>query len=177
LQKIFKENPNKYKCAACQKTPVTEGVSMSSQSVIDTTWMNHLFPCFPVCDSEKCYLIATKCAEKMLNTLTSITGEERFSAPEALTQCFNCHLMNFGGESKRLDCSRCNTACYCSAECQKSHWPIHKKACKLVTCQHCEKLETTKLFSRCAGCQQVFYCERDCQRADWPKHKKNCKKK
>jgi hypothetical protein len=176
LQKIFQENPNKYKCTTCQKTPVTF-VSMVRQGVIDATWRLHLYPCFPVCQSDKCHLIATKCAEKMLSTLASVSGEEVVSLSSIQTMCANCYQYNFGGESKRLDCSRCNTACYCSAECQKAHWPIHKKACKLITCQRCEKLETTKLFSMCARCQQVFYCGRDCQVDDWPNHKKDCKKK
>jgi hypothetical protein len=137
----------------------------------------HSFPCFPVCNSGKCHLIAAKCLEKMVKTVDSVTGEAVFSFSRAPTMCANCHRMNFGGESKRLDCSRCNTASYCNTECQKAHWPIHKKACSIITCQRCEKLETTKWFSKCARCEQVFYCGRDCQLADWPKHKKDCKKK
>jgi hypothetical protein len=176
FQKILRENPNKYKCVTCQKTPVTS-VRLLRQRADDTTWRFHLFPCFPLCDSDKCKLIATKCMEKMLSTLDSVTGEENFSVPGAATQCANCSQLNFGGQSKRLDCSRCNTASYCNTECQKAHWPIHKKACKLITCHRCEKLETTKWFSKCARCQQVFYCGRDCQLADWPNHKKDCKKK
>jgi hypothetical protein len=171
MQKIFRENPDKYKCVTCEKTPVT-GVRMLRRRGYDTTWRLHSFPCLPVCDSDKCQLIATKCMEKMSKIVDSVTGEENYSMSKASTQCNNCHRMNFGGESERLDCSRCNTACYCSAECQKSHWPIHKKSCKLITCQRCEKLETTKWFSKCARCQQVFYCGRDCQLTDWPNHKK-----
>jgi hypothetical protein len=179
LKKILQENPNKYKCVTCRKTyPVTRDVAMTRESVNPSTWRLHLFPCFLVCESAKCKLIATKCAEKMLSILASVAGDNNYySSSEAVTTCANCQEFNFGGESERLDCSRCNTACYCNAECQKAHWPEHKKACKLVTCHHCEKLETTKLFSKCARCQQVFYCGRDCQVADWPNHKKDCKKK
>jgi hypothetical protein len=176
LQKILRENPNKYKCVTCQKTPVTS-VAMLRKAVNATTWRLHLYPCFPVCDSEKCNLIATKCMEKMVSTVASVMGKEVFSISKASTHCHNCHRMNFGGESERLDCSRCNTASYCNTECQKAHWPIHKKACKIITCQRCEKLETTKWFSKCARCQQVFYCGRDCQKDDWPNHKSNCEKK
>jgi hypothetical protein len=177
MQKIFRENPNKYKCATCEKTPVTS-VMVVRKDADDTTWRLHSFPCLPVCDSDKCHLIASKCMEKMVKTVDSVLGEEFVSITEAATQCSNCSRLNFGGESERfLECSRCNTACYCSAECQKSHWSEHKKACKLVTCQRCEKLETTKWFSKCARCQQVCYCGRDCQLADWPNHKKDCKKK
>jgi hypothetical protein len=179
FQKILQENPNKYKCTTCEKTPVTRKVSVTRSVVNATTLRLQSYPCFPVCDSDQCKLTAAKCTEKMLSTLASVKGEGVFPISDtAATQCSNCHGMNFRGESKRfLECSRCNTACYCSAECQKTHWPIHKKACKLVTCQHCEKLETTKWFSKCARCQQVFYCGRDCQLADWPNHKKDCKTK
>ena len=30
-----------------------------------------------------------------------------------------------------LFCSRCRVTPYCSVECQKESWPMHKKACKL----------------------------------------------
>jgi hypothetical protein len=177
LEKILQKNPKKYKCVTCQKAPATRSVSMICRAVNNTTWSLHVFPSFPVCDSTKCSLIASKCAEKMLSTLASVTGQEKISPSEVVTQCNNCERLNYGGESERLNCSRCNIACYCNVECQKAHWPKHKKACKLVTCQHCEKLETTKLFSMCARCQQVFYCGRDCQLNDWRNHKKDCKKK
>jgi hypothetical protein len=75
LQQIFQENPNKYKCATCQKTPATRDASMLRQGVNDTIWRLHSFPCFPVCDSAKCYLIATNCMEKIVKTLDSVTGE------------------------------------------------------------------------------------------------------
>jgi hypothetical protein len=62
FQDILLENPNKYKCATCQKSPVTVGVWMVRRAPVnDTTWSLHVFPCFPVCDSAKCDLIATKC--------------------------------------------------------------------------------------------------------------------
>jgi hypothetical protein len=155
LQKIFPENPNKYKCATCQKTPVNF-VSMVRRAVNTTTWRLHLSPCLPVCDSAKCYLIASKCAEKMLSTLASVSGKEVIPPSCTETMCANCHQCNFGGESKRLDCSRCKTACYCSAECQKSHWPIHKKACKLVTCQRCENWKRRSCFPSVPGANTSF---------------------
>jgi hypothetical protein len=27
-------------------------------------------------------------------------------------------------------CSRCKSVCYCSQECQRSHWNSHKKDCR-----------------------------------------------
>jgi hypothetical protein len=89
LQKIFKENPNEYKCATCGKTPVM-AVTMLRTAVDDTTWILHLFHCFPVCDSNKCKLIATKCMEKMVKTVGSATGWKLYSISEAYTKCANC---------------------------------------------------------------------------------------
>jgi hypothetical protein len=37
LKNILQENPNKYKCVTCEKTPVTS-VEVTSQGVNDTTW-------------------------------------------------------------------------------------------------------------------------------------------
>ncbi len=33
---------------------------------------------------------------------------------------------------KTRKCSRCKQATYCSADCQKAHWPLHKKQCKVI---------------------------------------------
>lgn len=34
------------------------------------------------------------------------------------------------GASKLLRCSRCKCVFYCSADCQRTHWPQHKAACQ-----------------------------------------------
>lgn len=31
---------------------------------------------------------------------------------------------------KILNCSRCKLANYCDKNCQRAHWPVHKKVCK-----------------------------------------------
>lgn len=46
--------------------------------------------------------------------------------------CYNtdCTLPDRKMErKKRLICTRCTRACYCSAECQKANWPEHKHKC------------------------------------------------
>jgi len=42
------------------------------------------------------------------------------------TTCHGCGL----SESASQKCSRCRTVYYCSQECQRQHWPIHKQNCK-----------------------------------------------
>jgi len=32
-------------------------------------------------------------------------------------------------DPKLLRCGLCKTTLYCNAECQKAHWPVHKKSC------------------------------------------------
>jgi len=38
-----------------------------------------------------------------------------------------CCLKQVDGSKK---CGRCRTASYCSVECQKQHWKVHKNNCK-----------------------------------------------
>ena len=46
-------------------------------------------------------------------------------APLGGRHCFNC------GVSAKHACSKCKVARYCSAECQRTHWPAHKASCKV----------------------------------------------
>lgn len=46
--------------------------------------------------------------------------------------CDNCHKQSI----KLMKCGNCKSAPYCSRECQKNHWPEHKKICgKDITLQ------------------------------------------
>jgi hypothetical protein len=161
--------PN-FKCGVCAKTPVpfiaTEGHYSRNESGYR---IDHVACIIPVCTNDKCWLIANKCIGKVRDSWASATG---FPTGLSATVCENCDRWNDGVH--HLECSRCNAASYCNAECQRADWPKHKKACKLVTCQHCEKLEIHTKFPTCVRCKQVFYCGEDCQKADWPSHKKIC---
>lgn len=42
----------------------------------------------------------------------------------SLVACLNC-----GSDGAGLKCGRCKTARYCSAECQRKHWLVHKPSC------------------------------------------------
>jgi hypothetical protein len=43
--------------------------------------------------------------------------------------CTLCNLAE-GPKCKLMSCVCCRQAVYCSKDCQKRHWPIHKKVCK-----------------------------------------------
>lgn len=40
--------------------------------------------------------------------------------------CWYCNKMS---PAKLKKCGKCHVAIYCNKECQKSHWPVHKKKC------------------------------------------------
>jgi len=47
--------------------------------------------------------------------------------------CFNLQCNNNSGlveRSKTMYCSRCRCVAYCSRECQKAHWPMHREDCE-----------------------------------------------
>ena len=44
--------------------------------------------------------------------------------------CTHCRTEEEGEEKKLLQCARCKNAVYCSRECQKNNWTMHKRICK-----------------------------------------------
>ncbi len=75
--------------------------------------------------------IPCKCLDKKYNEVKSITK---------IGICSNqdCSLPERKVERKKiLYCARCNVG-YCSPECQRKHWPRHKKACKRVASERAE---------------------------------------
>src|SRR5688572_32557850 len=43
--------------------------------------------------------------------------------------CNGCNKSRLGGRGGRWRCGRCRVAVYCNRECQRAHWPEHKKVC------------------------------------------------
>ena len=62
---------------------------------------------------------------------TEVLGSmQTFKSIQAVTECLYC--ANSDPDIKKLQCSRCRMAMYCSATCQKKHWKEHKKVCNMV---------------------------------------------
>ena len=51
-------------------------------------------------------------------------------AKRMLNQCAFCNAKPPKGGPSFCKCSRCKEISYCSAKCQKLHWPQHKKVCQ-----------------------------------------------
>jgi hypothetical protein len=165
-KKILRKNPNRYHCLVCAKPSVTcDAVIQNDLSNANRLGV-HMLPCFPLCARGRCRLIARKCMDKYFPS--------SFPVGASVASCANCSQHDVAVERKLMICARCKVVYYCNAACQKAHWSVHRKACKLVSCQQCAKLETSTKFPKCSRCQKVFYCGRDCQSADWANHKNIC---
>lgn len=46
-----------------------------------------------------------------------------------LNRCQNCQKSHLDVKTMLLTCSRCRVAKYCSVECQRANWKVHKKVC------------------------------------------------
>ena len=58
-------------------------------------------------------------------------GRKDRDAPPGSVACETCAAVPEPG-AKFMACSRCHTTKYCSRECQKTHWGVHKKYCKTI---------------------------------------------
>ena len=58
--------------------------------------------------------------------------------------CANCDAMASNTHLRK--CAACKRVAYCSKECQKKHWPVHKTVCKSAPMESCSK-KTKKAVS------------------------------
>ena len=83
----------------------------------------------PVCSAGRCYTSSTQEFNSVLAEAAKATGTKRTSHPDRAIQiCRKCDKID-GASEQFSQCSRCKEAYYCSRECQRDHWSIHKKSC------------------------------------------------
>lgn len=71
-----------------------------------------------------------------------------------------------------LRCANCKVY-YCSAECQKKSWPVHKNHCKrdlFTLCSLCGNSIVNKQHLKCDKCP-VKFCNEDCKQKIISTHK------
>jgi hypothetical protein len=114
--------------------------------------------CIPVCTKDKCWLIANnKCIAKVHDTWASAT---RFTAGDTWSICANCERSYLGVGYKLLECSRCKAAWYCNVECQKAHWPKHKKRARSLLVNTVKNWKQTRNFPLVHGASKSFIAGR-----------------
>ena len=75
--------------------------------------------------------IPCKCLDKRYKEVKSIVKMGHCMNPD-------CPLPNMKAEcSKLMKCEQCRLMQYCSIECQRAHWPRHKKGCVEITNLRC----------------------------------------
>lgn len=86
--------------------------------------------------SEANSIIFVNCSKKCMKATIQILGSSAESTNESIDSGKCCGYCNtFSPIEKFRVCSRCKKIHYCSRECQKAHWPFHKR--------HCEKEEAS----------------------------------
>jgi hypothetical protein len=55
---------------------------------------------------------------------------------QAQSACANCGRGEACSGSKHARCGKCKKVHYCSATCQKAHWPEHKLLCRRASSKH-----------------------------------------
>src|SRR3990167_5026557 len=89
-------------------------------------------------DCQCCYLCDEFCKDAMVYCPTchvfkycsdTCLEKDKNDHP-CVPRCYQCRKDRVELGVKLNKCSVCSTATYCSAECQKKHWPVHKGECK-----------------------------------------------
>ena len=125
--------------------------------------------------------------------INTMKQEGSRGSANATSACSSCG--NLSKHSKF--CASCRMVKYCSRDCQRDHWKVHKLVCTkeppkqtiddMATTssrgfhsepkeQMCNLCNNTGMLKKCSQCGEVHYCGRDCQTKHWPIHKAECKR-
>lgn len=70
----------------------------------------------------------------LIVSLYYLAGKLRdMSDPSASGRCANCGKEAIIGQQSLKNCTGCRLTSYCSKECQRLHWKVHKEACRSTT--------------------------------------------
>ncbi|KAK7483873.1 hypothetical protein BaRGS_00024890 [Batillaria attramentaria] len=110
------------------------------------------------------------------------TKEAKMTGENTVAKCSHCEKQS----SNLRRCTGCFGIWYCSNECQRKHWTVHRTTCqkrkepentKRDKEERCAKCDTVwSDLRRCTGCLGVWYCSKECQRQHWPEHRAACTK-
>lgn len=94
----------------------------------DDVW----FLSLPVAPDYKIAKTKTRRIISLMSWVAVCYGSSKEKA-EPLSFCFNCVKLVMRNDLCDIlkHCAGCQRATYCSAECQKENWPLHKKMCKI----------------------------------------------
>jgi len=83
-----------------------------------------------------------------------------------------CIALNCRKEGKKK-CSSCEGAYYCSRECQKKHWKLHKKTCQYIRTHRTQKVKREDLYIKPWTSQTPY----EQKQRDWQQYERCYEKK
>ena len=95
------------------------------------TFHDQIWSC---CSSAECFVKFERAHVEQ--TARLYNSGSNFRQPTSLSQCNTCQI-----ECGSFKCCRCRSAVYCSKECQRAAWPLHKKSCKQVAATSDEPID------------------------------------
>jgi hypothetical protein len=94
---------------------------------------NGRVPCkailLPVCSDGRCTISSTQEFHSILAQVDP--GIDLDPDPSLPLLCRKCKKSDDASEQFK-QCSRCKVTYYCNRDCQKAHWKIHKKECRIA---------------------------------------------
>lgn len=102
------------------------------------------------------------------------TGEQGEAVAGSASFKYRCIICN---QKADYACSGCLNPLdsYCSLECQKAHWKIHKHTCQRIPPGPCNYCKETTIY-KCGKCGVIPYCNKRCAKRDRWIHKFGCHK-